>query len=324
MCDPRSQFATPERFPDADEVIVAWPEEAFARIGGIDRATYIAVLTHDPKLDDAALSIALQSEAAYVVRWAAGVHRRSAASGCSPPGSTRRCSSAWPRRLVSISARSAPRRRRSRSCPRWWRSGMAATAGACPSPPAGFTRWALDRWPRPCGGRRHALRRAQAVAELDGRPLLEHALRAMTAAPVGRVVVVLGALVEEVTATVDFHGAEPRTCERWDEGLAASLACGLAGLADCEAVVVTLGDQPRMSPDAIRRVIDARDGEAAAVRATYLGEPGHPVLLERELFESFRNVSGDHGARTSCSAWQSATSHATTWAAARTWIHPPS
>ncbi len=66
VCDPRSQFATPERFPDADEVIVAWPEEAFARLGGIDRATYIAVLTHDPKLDDAALSIALRSEAAYI------------------------------------------------------------------------------------------------------------------------------------------------------------------------------------------------------------------------------------------------------------------
>ena len=109
-------------------------------------------------------------------------------------------------------------------------------------------------------------------------------------------VVVLGARVEEVTATVDLHGAEPRTCERWDEGLAVSLACGLAELADCEAVVVTLGDQPRMSPDAIRRVMSARDG-AAAVRATYLGAPGHPVLIERELFESFRNVSGDHGAR---------------------------
>ena len=52
-----------ERFPDAEEVIVAWPEEAFARLGGIDRATYIAVLTHDPKLDDAALAIALRSEA---------------------------------------------------------------------------------------------------------------------------------------------------------------------------------------------------------------------------------------------------------------------
>jgi xanthine dehydrogenase accessory factor len=66
ICDPRSQFATAERFPDADEVIVAWPDEAFARLGGIDRATYIAVLTHDPKLDDAALSIAVRSEAPYV------------------------------------------------------------------------------------------------------------------------------------------------------------------------------------------------------------------------------------------------------------------
>jgi xanthine dehydrogenase accessory factor len=66
VCDPRSQFATPGRFPDAEKVIAAWPEEAFARLGGIDRATFIAVLTHDPKLDDATLTIALRSEAAYV------------------------------------------------------------------------------------------------------------------------------------------------------------------------------------------------------------------------------------------------------------------
>jgi xanthine dehydrogenase accessory factor len=66
VCDPRSQFATRERFPDAEDVIAAWPEEAFARLGGIDRATFVAVLTHDPKLDDAALSIALRSEAPYV------------------------------------------------------------------------------------------------------------------------------------------------------------------------------------------------------------------------------------------------------------------
>jgi xanthine dehydrogenase accessory factor len=65
VCDPRSAFATRERFPDAEDVVVEWPPEAFERLG-IDRATYIAVLTHDPKLDDAALSIALRSEAAYV------------------------------------------------------------------------------------------------------------------------------------------------------------------------------------------------------------------------------------------------------------------
>jgi xanthine dehydrogenase accessory factor len=66
VIDPRARFAQPERFPDAEEVVAAWPDEAFARLGGIDRATAVVVLTHDPKLDDAALSAALHSEAAYI------------------------------------------------------------------------------------------------------------------------------------------------------------------------------------------------------------------------------------------------------------------
>jgi xanthine dehydrogenase accessory factor len=66
VVDPRARFAQPVRFPDAVEVVAAWPEEAFARIGGIDRATAIAILTHDPKLDDAALVLALRSDAGYI------------------------------------------------------------------------------------------------------------------------------------------------------------------------------------------------------------------------------------------------------------------
>jgi xanthine dehydrogenase accessory factor len=66
VVDPRGRFATRERFPDAEEVVVAWPDKAFAQLGGIDRATYIAVLTHDPKLDDAALLAALAAQPAYI------------------------------------------------------------------------------------------------------------------------------------------------------------------------------------------------------------------------------------------------------------------
>lgn len=66
VVDPRGRFATPERFPDAEEVVCAWPDKAFEQLGGIDPATSIAVLTHDPKLDDAALLIALRSDAGYV------------------------------------------------------------------------------------------------------------------------------------------------------------------------------------------------------------------------------------------------------------------
>ncbi|MDQ6608113.1 MAG: XdhC/CoxI family protein [Actinomycetota bacterium] len=66
VIDPRAQFATAARFPGAEEVIVAWPREAYQRLGGIDRATYIAVLTHDPKIDDQVLIEALASEPAYI------------------------------------------------------------------------------------------------------------------------------------------------------------------------------------------------------------------------------------------------------------------
>jgi xanthine dehydrogenase accessory factor len=66
VVDPRARFAQPARFPDAEEVVAAWPEEAFQKLGGIDRATAIAVLTHDPKLDDAALVLALRSDAGYI------------------------------------------------------------------------------------------------------------------------------------------------------------------------------------------------------------------------------------------------------------------
>ncbi|HWF73527.1 MAG TPA: XdhC/CoxI family protein [Solirubrobacteraceae bacterium] len=66
VIDPRAQFATDERFPDATEVIVSWPGAAFEHLGGIDRATYLAVLTHDPKIDDEVLALALSAEPAYI------------------------------------------------------------------------------------------------------------------------------------------------------------------------------------------------------------------------------------------------------------------
>ena len=86
------------------------------------------------------------------------------------------------------------------------------------------------------------------LAELDGRPLLEHTLAAMGQAGLDRVVVVLGAEADRIMDRVDLKGAEPVVCERWEEGQSASLASGLAAVADAEAVVIALGDQPGISP----------------------------------------------------------------------------
>jgi xanthine dehydrogenase accessory factor len=76
VADGRQPFLTRERFPDADELILGWPADAFEQ-AGLDAATSVCVLTHDPKFDDPALEIALRSPAAYV--GAIGSHKTQAA-----------------------------------------------------------------------------------------------------------------------------------------------------------------------------------------------------------------------------------------------------
>ncbi len=65
VVDGRSRFADPARFPEADQVLLAWPEEAGKQLR-IDGSTYVAVLNHDPKFDEPALKLALARGARYV------------------------------------------------------------------------------------------------------------------------------------------------------------------------------------------------------------------------------------------------------------------
>jgi xanthine dehydrogenase accessory factor len=65
LVDPRTAFATEERFPHVDEMRHQWPDEALPEIG-LNSETAVVVITHDPKLDDPALKLALPSPAFYV------------------------------------------------------------------------------------------------------------------------------------------------------------------------------------------------------------------------------------------------------------------
>ncbi len=65
LVDPRTAFATHARFPHVDEMHHQWPDEALPEIG-INNETAVVVITHDPKLDDPALKVALPSLAYYV------------------------------------------------------------------------------------------------------------------------------------------------------------------------------------------------------------------------------------------------------------------
>jgi molybdenum cofactor cytidylyltransferase len=139
------------------------------------------------------------------------------------------------------------------------------------------------------------------LAELDGRPLLQHAVDAMLAVPaISPVVVVLGAEAQRVGAAVDLGEARSVVCEEWADGMAASLRCGVEAVGDCDWVIVTLGDQPRVTPQVIAAVMDHAESAPAgtvAVRATYDGAPGHPVALGRAMLPRVAQLSGDAGAR---------------------------
>jgi molybdenum cofactor cytidylyltransferase len=140
--------------------------------------------------------------------------------------------------------------------------------------------------------------RPKQLAELEGRPLLDHAIAAQCAvAELQRVVVVLGAYAEQILARVELMRAEPVICERWEDGQSLSLRCGIEHLsaeAHVNKVIVTLGDQPRMRPELIARFVD----EPPATRAVYDGRPGHPVVLGPVQMRLIGNLHGDRGART--------------------------
>jgi xanthine dehydrogenase accessory factor len=65
VVDARGSLATPERFPEADAIVVEWPDEALASLD-LDSGASVVVLTHDPKFDYPALLAAVQSPARYI------------------------------------------------------------------------------------------------------------------------------------------------------------------------------------------------------------------------------------------------------------------
>jgi CTP:molybdopterin cytidylyltransferase MocA len=141
--------------------------------------------------------------------------------------------------------------------------------------------------------------RPKQLAELDGRPLLAHALAALDGDPIDRVVVALGGAAREVLDRVDLGRAEPVVVESWAAGMGHVLAGALARAGgDWRAVVVLLGDQPLVPGAAVARVVEAwRAGAGPVVTAAYGGRLGHPKLFDRRLLPDLLRLAGDAGAR---------------------------
>jgi molybdenum cofactor cytidylyltransferase len=140
----------------------------------------------------------------------------------------------------------------------------------------------------------------KALAELDGRPILEHVLDAVREAGIDAIVVVLGHAAEEIEDGIDW--LDERVVRNPDpRELSSSLQIGLDAIAEAEpavqAALLVLGDQPRTRPAVIRALIAAaRTSELSIIAPTYAdGGGANPILLRREAFDLADETTGDRG-----------------------------
>jgi molybdenum cofactor cytidylyltransferase len=145
------------------------------------------------------------------------------------------------------------------------------------------------------------------VAELEGRPLLQHVLDALAAAGIDDPIVVLGANEQVVRGRIDWRAAEVAINPAPETGLAGSLQVGWAaamndgGRGDArgpaDAAIVVLGDQPRLRAEVVRSIVSAElDAERPIVAPRYAGGGGrNPVRIERSAAAWLAELDGDRG-----------------------------
>jgi molybdenum cofactor cytidylyltransferase len=137
------------------------------------------------------------------------------------------------------------------------------------------------------------------LLELQGRPLVSWAMDAATESGLRPVVLVVG----HQGSKVDRFAPQGVTVVRargWRHGIARSLHAALLALdpwAQVGAVCIGLADQPRVGPEAYRRLAAAFDAGASLAVATYGGVPADPVVLGRSLWPEARALDGDEGVR---------------------------
>ena len=92
-------------------------------------------------------------------------------------------------------------------------------------------------------------------------------------------------------------GAQVVDCARADEGMGASLACGVAASAQADGWIVALADMPWIDPATIALVADAIRGGSGIVATSHIGVRGHPVGFASQHYAALTGLAGDEGAK---------------------------
>ncbi len=330
ICDARAAFATRDRFPDADEIVVDWPHRYLASTV-LDARSAICVLTHDPKFDVPALLEALHGPAGYIgVMGSRKTHEdrldRLRAAGAtddelerlhSPIGLALGGRSPQ-ETAIAIAAELVMVRNNATGLP------LRTTSG--PIHPERTV--STDAPPNVAGlilaagsGRRFSAEGGtgpKLLADVSGRPLVAHAIDGARHAGLDPLVVVLPPGSEALRAAIIAADPDVRLVvnSAAASGIASSVAAGLDALgrlpgderSDDElpgACVVLLADQPGIGASTIDAVLEAWRRTGRPARARYDDGPGHPVVLPRtdwsrigaHLRPAAKDIGSDEGAR---------------------------
>jgi CTP:molybdopterin cytidylyltransferase MocA/SAM-dependent methyltransferase len=136
------------------------------------------------------------------------------------------------------------------------------------------------------------------LAPIEGRPVLQHVLDRLVEAWMTDVVVVLGDDADAVEQAIDWRRARRIRNPDPGRGLSSSLRIGIEALEDgVDGALVVLGDQPMVSSEAIRALLDAPpDANRPVVVPVYPDDGGrNPVLVSRAAFGLVAETTGDRG-----------------------------
>ena len=144
------------------------------------------------------------------------------------------------------------------------------------------------------GGSTRLGRPKQLLAYGD-RPLLEHTLNTARDCGFDQIVVPIGGAAAEVRESVDFTGADVVVNYAFGEGCSSSIAAALGAVSPrCDVLVLMLGDQPGVTPDTVRALLDGR-GDAPLAVCRYDDGRGHPIAFAQSVFPQLADLHGDKG-----------------------------
>jgi molybdenum cofactor cytidylyltransferase len=127
------------------------------------------------------------------------------------------------------------------------------------------------------------------------RPLLEHTLNTARDCGFDQLIVPIGGAAAAVRERVDFSGAEVVVNEDYGAGCSSSIAAALGAVNPrCDVLVLMLGDQPGVTPQTVRTLLEAR-GDAPLAVCRYDDGRGHPIAFARSVFPRLADLHGDKG-----------------------------